>query len=487
LRSIFSNPQRLLVAFVLLSVDLRFGSSPTLASVNQPTALVRIDIPSESELARFVSLSIPVYAQLWDDNGGMYLLASLYRDQIDQLVGIGFQPRVLDLDSRNVLYYLVFIVPTGDQFQEDERLVILEESDRHLLIRVAQDDIELISGLRFEVQLLKPYHLVLPSKDTISKVTTAITPDPIVQAMIDQVDSSTAYNYVGGLSGAWAITVNGSPYTLYSRYSYDAMPIKKATRFVYDHFENLSLAADYDDYFLDDVPLRHVIAEQPGVADPECIVLLVGHLDSTVWGASKSNLPSAAPGADDNASGSTGVLMAADILHQYRFACTIRYILFTGEEQVVDYGYFGSKFYAEEVAANGDNLIGVINLDMIGFNSDQYEIIELHTRSGYAGDLAIANLFKNVIQAYGINLTTQIVQDGLNWSDHLSFWQNGYSAILAMEDWEDFTPNYHTTGDLMNTLDYNYLADFIRAAIGSIAHLAGPLPPERVFLPLISR
>jgi hypothetical protein len=484
----FSSPQKLLVAFVLLLLVLILGSGWTLASENQSPALVRIDIPSESELVRFVNLGIPVYAQLWDDNGGMYLLTSLDRDQIDQLVGIGFQTRVLDLDSRNVMYYLVYTVPTGVQFQEDERLVILEESDRHLLIRVAQDDIELISGLRFEVRPLKLYPLALPSKDTISKLTTAITPDPMVQAMIDQVDSSTAYNYVGGLSGAWAITVNGSPYTLYSRYSYDAMPIKKATRFVHDHFESLGLAVDYDDYFLDDVPLRHVIAEQPGVTDPECIVLLVGHLDSTVWGATRYYLPSYAPGADDNASGSTGVMIAADILHQYQFACTIRYVLFTGEEQVVDYGYFGSKFYAEEAAANGDDLFGVINLDMIGFNSDQYEIIELHTRSGYAGDLDIANVFKNVIQAYGINLTTQIYPDGLDWSDHLSFWQYGYSAILAMEDKDaDFSPYYHYTSDQLSTLDYNYLADFIRAAIGSIAHLAGPLSQERVFLPLISR
>jgi hypothetical protein len=56
-----------------------------------------------------------------------------------------------------------------------------------------------------------------------------------------------------------------------------------------------------------------------------------------------------------------------------------------------------------------------------------------------------------------------------------------------MEDWDDFTPNYHTTNDQLSTLDCAYLADFIRAAIGSVAHLAGPLLPERVYLPLISR
>ena len=307
--------------------------------------------------------------------------------------------------------------------------------------------------------------------------------------MIDQVDPGKAYNYIGDLSGEWDIIVNDRWYNFYSRYSFDAVPIKLATKFVYEHFVNLGLTTWFDHYTLSGIELRHVIAEQPGLTDPDCVVLLVGHLDSTVYGSSINNIPSSAPGADDNASGSTGVMIAADILHQYDFACTIRYITFTGEEQVVHYGYFGSKFYAEEVAANGENITAVINLDMIGYDGNADKIIELHTRPGNGGDLAIANTFKSVIQTYDINLTTQIVEDGLSWSDHDSFWDEGYHAILAMEDYQDLTPYYHSTGDRLSTIQTTYLTKFIKAAVGTTAHLAVPIPPfvERQYIPVVIR
>ena len=77
--------------------------------------------------------------------------------------------------------------------------------------------------------------------------------------------------------------------------------------------------------------------------------------------------------------------------------------------------------------------------------------LRLHTRttgnSGYAGDLAIAGVFTNVVSAYGLsgNLVPIIDPDGLAFSDHSSFWNKGYPAILAMEDdVDDFNAFYHT-------------------------------------------
>ena len=294
--------------------------------------------------------------------------------------------------------------------------------------------------------------------------------------MIDQVQADTAYDYIGDLSGEWSVTINGSPYKILTRYSYAEIPIKKATRFAYEHFTGLGLYSYYDHYYLGGNERRSVIAEQPGLVDPDCIVLLVGHLDSI------SQAPyNIAPGADDNASGSAGVLIAADILHNYNFGCTIRYILFTGEEQ----GYYGSEAYAADMYAAGENITAVVNLDMLGYNSDSCPVIELHTRPSNAGDLAIANLFVDVIAAYNINLTPQIVADGLSWSDHSPFWDYGYSAILSMEDFSDFTPYYHSTNDKLNTIDPYYLADFIKAALGTTAHLAGPFSPYLNYLPVI--
>jgi len=492
LRLTLNNHLKIIATFLILALGFSLGWEKSQAVEALPSSLVRIEITSDSELARFASLDIPIYAHLLDDQGNMYILAVLDSEGQNRLASLDFPNRVLDPDSRDAAYYLIYTPHPVDQTQIRKMGVILEITDRFILVRWDAKDIQDLPVFQFNMQRLLPYSLEYPSGEPDGRIAAAITPNPAIQAMIDKVSTGTAHDYVGDLSGEWAITINGNPYTISTRYSYDEIPIKKATRFVYDHLTSLGLVTDYDDYAIKGVPLRHVIAEQPGSSTSECIVLLVGHLDSTVWGSTINNLPGYAPGADDNASGSTGVMIAADVLHKHQFACTIRYVLFTGEEQIADpdIDTFGSRVYVQTVYNSGDNVIAIINLDMIGYNSDQYEIIEFHTRPGNSGDLAIANLFKGVIQAYGINLTPQIVQDGLAWSDHKSFWYFGYSAILAMEDYQDFTPNYHTTGDRLSTLDTSYMADFIRAAVGTVAHLAGYIPPEpepleKFFFPLI--
>jgi hypothetical protein len=484
-----------LTVFALLALSLFLGRHPGLAAEVPPKVLLRVDIEDDSQLASFEGFDIPIYAQLWDERGGMYLLADVDAEQRSRLDRAGFSSSILDADSRAAVYYLVYTPHPVDQSQILESDgVILVSTSRYLLVRFQSSDIPGLPVFPFKMQRLTPYHLSIRAGETAAGFSAAITPDPAVQVMMEAVSTSTAHDYVGDLSGEWPITVNGNPYTILTRYSYDEIPIKKATKFVFEHFTALGLVVDFDDYTLKGVPLRHVIAEQPGSSNPECIVLIVGHLDDTVGGSSLYNLPSYAPGADDNASGSAGVLISADVLHQHQFACTIRYILFTGEEQIADPDIytFASSEYVQQIHNDGDNVIAVINLDMIGYNSDQYERIELHTRYNNSGDLAIANVFKNVIQAYGINLTPQIVQDNLSWSDHKSFWDYGYSAVLAMEDWEDFTPFYHSTGDQLGTLDVGYMRDFIRAAVGSVAHLAGYIPPQPepaavLFFPLLLR
>jgi hypothetical protein len=471
--------KRILVIIVLFSLVLVLGWDSSQARGNQPAALVRIDISSDRELERFAELGIPVFAQLWDEEGETYLLAQVNENDRVQLNRTGFQVRMLDTDSSGAEYYLVSTTHQDIQFQTLGQVEVLDKTDRHLLVRANPSDAEDLLNFGVEIQRLTPHPLALPSSEAALEMLTAITPDPAIQSMINQVDPNTAYDYVGGLSGEWQVIVNGNLYTFLTRYSFAEIPIKKATKYVYDHFVALDLTSYYD-HFTDLGPeLRSVIAEQPGLTDPDCIVLLIGHLDNRSVNYEVSlNL---APGADDNASGSAGVLIAADILHQYTFACTIRYILFTGEEQ----GMYGSQAYALDVYNNGDGVAAVVNLDMIGYNSDQYEVIGLHTRPGNAGDLAIANTFAGVVQAYGINLTAEVVQDNERFSDHSSFWNYGYPAILGIEDFDDFTPDYHETTDTISTLDFTYLADFIRAGVGTVAHLAGYIPPEQIFFPLL--
>lgn len=104
----------------------------------------------------------------------------------------------------------------------------------------------------------------------------------------------------------------------------------------------------------------NVIALQRGTLDPDRMVLMAGDIDSRV--SDPMDGVSDSPGANDNASGLAGVLEAARVLSQYKFAGTIVYAALSGEEQ----GLFGGKILAAHAIDNGWRVKAVLNNDMIG-------------------------------------------------------------------------------------------------------------------------
>ena len=299
----------------------------------------------------------------------------------------------------------------------------------------------------------------------------SLEPQAVVSAMIEQVQSSQVYNYDAQLSGAVPALIGGVPYTITTRNTGSGVPLQQATQFVFEHLQRQGLAVSYHNWTNCSRSNRNVIGVLTGTLTPNEIVLITAHLD---------DMPASglAPGADDNASGSVGVMLAAEIMSRYRFERTLRFVFFTGEEQ----GLCGSEVYADAVAASGDNIVAVYNMDMIAYDATGDPTLRLHTRttsnSGYAADLAIAGIFTNVVNAYGMSgvLTPLITADGENRSDHSSFWDQGYAAILAIEDdYSDFNDYYHTVNDNLSHINLTYFTNFVKASVGTAAHLARPL------------
>ncbi len=311
----------------------------------------------------------------------------------------------------------------------------------------------------------------------------ALTPNSVVQEMLNQVQSSVLYDYVSGLSGKKDVTIGGTSFKLYTRSTGAAAYIEKATQYAYEHFQALGLDVTYHTWSYYGGLRRNVAAEQPGT-DPNCLYVLAAHLDDTSPTAN-----TIAPGADDNASGVAGVFMAADILSKYDFTCSLRYVLFSGEEQ----GFYGSEAYAQDAATNGDPILGVLNLDMIAYNTPgSAATIEMDIRSGPAGnpDRVLSTMVTDVIQAYQLELTAVVYPSNDAGSDQYSFWQAGFPAVLIIEDWEDHTPNYHTLSDDVDSLNLAYFTAYVKAILGAAAHLGKPtvyIPTHRVYFPLVSR
>ncbi len=305
-----------------------------------------------------------------------------------------------------------------------------------------------------------------PAKTFTATVTRTptFTPVTLVAEMMAQVRPNDIFHYTGSLSGEWATTIGGKSYTITSRATNSGVPIQKATQYVYEHLQAWNLSPVYQDWSSSGLNGRNVTGVITGDTHPDEIVLLTAHLDDN-----PSSGP--APGADDNASGSAGVLVAAEILSQYHFERSLRFVFFTGEEQ----GMLGSHRYAALARANGENIVAVCNLDMIGWDDLGGPVLRVHTRPGSAGDLAIAKLLTNVVSAYHLDLTPVINADGESTSDHSSFWNQGYPAILAIEDKiNDLNQVYHSKYDRMSTLNQAYFTEFVKTAVGTVAHLARP-------------
>ncbi|MBK9051417.1 MAG: M28 family peptidase [Chloroflexi bacterium] len=293
-----------------------------------------------------------------------------------------------------------------------------------------------------------------------------LDPDPTIQAMMSQVISPTVVQYDGGLSGEWPVTIGGSAYTITTRHTYSGVPIQKATQYVGEHMDNLGLDIEYHVWNASRPP--NVIGQMNGETNPEDIYLIVAHIDDMPSGG-------AAPGADDNASGTTAVMIAADILSQYRWDCTLRFVFFTGEEQ----GLLGSSAYAQRSYYAGENILGVLNLDMIAWNTaNSSPDIDLHANQSIPATISLAQLFSDVVSTYNLDLIPQIIPSGTGASDHYPFWQYGYPSILAIEDYYgagDFNPYYHTVQDTLDHTDIDYFTEFVRAAVGTFAHMNGCL------------
>jgi hypothetical protein len=291
----------------------------------------------------------------------------------------------------------------------------------------------------------------------------AITPNPLIEMMIDQVYSNTVSTYDRQLAGELPVWVDNGWYTIPTRYTYSGTPIQKTTHFVGQHMAALGLDVEYHQWNSGTNP--NVIGELPGMTQPDRIFIIGAHLDD-VQGA---------PGADDNASGSVAILLAAQILTQYNWDCTLRFAFWTGEEQYL----LGSHVYAQRSYNRGENIEGYLNLDMIAWNTiGSSRDIDVIYNPNLPPTHDLALLFSDVVNAYNINLIPQLGTSLSGGSDHASFWDYGYTAILAIEDLPpgDFNPYYHSSQDTPAHTDLGYFTDFVKASVGTFAHMGCLLP-----------
>lgn len=223
---------------------------------------------------------------------------------------------------------------------------------------------------------------------------------------------------------------------------------------------------------------RNVIAEIPGTTHPEKIVVIGGHYDSVNWADGSTAI---APGADDNASGSAGVIEAARVLAQGGpYENTLRFVLFSGEEL----GLLGSGFNASQSKAAGEDIIAMLNMDMIAYReTGDARDVDFATNNSSAS----LNAYCDAIGALYVSnwaSTSGVLTAGS--SDHASYNSQGYPAAFFFEDLSQYYHNIHTKFDTMAlaTTDWDLAEMIVKGIVASAASLAEPVDMDVVHTPL---
>ena len=212
---------------------------------------------------------------------------------------------------------------------------------------------------------------------------------------------------------------------------------------------------------------KNIFWEREGTDKPDEIVLIGAHYDSAIG----------APAANDNGSGVASLLCLSDLLKDYEPEKTLRFVAFPNEEQP----YFqrsdmGSYVHAAACRKRKENIVAMISLETLGYYSDrpgsqrypaalrQY----FPTTGNFIAFVANSESEELVKQATGTfrqhakfpseGAALSAFLPGVGWSDHWSFWQFGYPAIMVTDTALYRYPHYHQASDTPDKLDYDKLA-----------------------------
>jgi len=244
-----------------------------------------------------------------------------------------------------------------------------------------------------------------------------------------------------------------------------------------------------------------IVAIQRGTGDPNRVIIISGHLDSRVTDV--MNFTDDAPGANDDASGVAAVMEAARILSRHRFDATLVFAALSGEEQ----GLLGGKILADYAQAQGWRVEANLNNDIVGNSEGQSGVRDTtrvrvfsegtktveteaqEERRRYNGgevDSSSRNLARFVdaiADRYLTNFDVEMIYRTDRYGrggDQVEMLRHGFPAVRISEGAENYDRQHQDLrvengvhyGDVIEGVDFDYLAQVARLNIVSMAALA---------------
>jgi hypothetical protein len=260
----------------------------------------------------------------------------------------------------------------------------------------------------------------------------------------------------------------------------------QAADFITSSFEAAGYATQRNEYLVDGKACSNIAVELPGITTADEIVVIGAHYDSVVG----------CPAANDNATGVAGVLALARACAATSMPRTIRFVAFVNEEPPFSMtDDMGSFVYARQCRANNDNIVAMISLETIGYYTDKpgtqaypSPLLKLLYPSvgnfaAFVGNTKCAGLIRESLASFraGCRFPSEGAAipefvPGVNWSDHWSFCQVGYRAIMVTDTAPYRYPHYHAAEDTPDKINWDSFARVVDGLERVVLELAGKKP-----------
>ncbi len=197
------------------------------------------------------------------------------------------------------------------------------------------------------------------------------------------------------------------------------------------------------------------------------------------------------PGADDNASGAAGLLELGRLLGKAELPLRVELVAYSTEEPpYFGTAHMGSALHAEALKKAGARIRAMISLEMIGYFSDEpgsqsypMPLLRLYypgrgnfiTVVGSPGGIGLTRRVKKAMSGGPLpvySITAPAFVPGIDYSDHASYWEAGYPAVMINDTAFYRNKNYHKAGDTADRLDYKRMAQVVDGALASVLDLA---------------
>lgn len=243
--------------------------------------------------------------------------------------------------------------------------------------------------------------------------------------------------------------------------------LEASARYIERTFSGLGYAVGTQRYQSGPGEVRNIEVEVAGGARAGEIVVVGAHYDSVVG----------AVGANDNGSGVAAVIELARLFRDAKPARTLRFVAFVNEEPPFYHSdAMGSRQHARRSKERGENIVAMFSLETIGYYSDRpgsqhypFPLNFFYPSTGnfiaFVSNLSSRALLHEVIASFRghAEFPSEAVAapafiPGVDWSDHWSFWKEGYPALMVTDTALYRYPYYHTMQDTPDKVDYERLA-----------------------------